>query len=113
MTNEIQTCTKCGMTNIYSDGYLLICADCSDEQPLLKIEELENNETIIKDANGNVLTSGDDVVLIKDLRVKGSSINLKGGTKIKNIRLVDGDHEVECKTNVGQFMLKACFLKKV
>ena len=113
MTNEIQTCTKCGMTNIYSDVYLLICADCSDEQPLLKIEELENNEAIIKDANGNVLTSGDDVVLIKDLKVKGSSINLKGGTKIKNIRLVDGDHEVECKTNVGQFMLKACFLKKV
>ncbi|MEA0971584.1 Zn-ribbon containing protein [Candidatus Megaera venefica] len=87
------------MTNIYSDGYLLICADCCDEQPLVKIEEPENNEAIIKDANGNVLGSGDDVVLIKDLKVKRSSINLKGGTKIKNILLVDGDHEVECKTN--------------
>ena len=114
MTNKIQACTKCGMTNIYSDGYLLICADCGDEQPLVKIEELEeNNEAAIKDANGNVLASGNDVVLIKDLKVKGSSINLKGGTKIKNIRLVDGDHEVECKTSAGQFMLKACFLKRV
>jgi protein PhnA len=113
MTNKIQSCTKCGKTNIYSDGYFLICADCGDEQSLVKIEELENNEAIIKDANGNVLASGDNVVLIKDLKVKGSSINLKGGTKIKNIRLVDGDHEVECKTNAGQFMLKACFLKRV
>lgn len=113
MTNKIQACSKCSMTNIYSDGHFLICADCGDEQPLAKIEVLENNETIIKDAHGNVLASGDDVVLIKDLKVKGSSINLKGGTKIKNIRLVDGDHEVECKTNAGQFMLKACFLKKV
>jgi protein PhnA len=113
ITNKIQACTKCGMTNIYSDGYLIICADCGDEKPLVKIEEPENNETVIKDANGNILASGDDVVLIKDLKVKGSSINLKGGTKIKNIRLVDGDHEVECKTNSGQFMLKACFLKRV
>ncbi|MDP4708653.1 MAG: zinc ribbon domain-containing protein YjdM [Rickettsiaceae bacterium] len=112
MTNKIQACTKCGMTNIYSDGCFFICADCGDEQPLVKIEDPENNEAIIKDANGNVLASGDNVVLIKDLKVKGSSINLKGGTKIKNIRLVDGDHEVECKTNAGQFMLKACFLKK-
>jgi protein PhnA len=113
MTNEIQACSKCGMTNVYSDGYFFICADCGDEQPLVQIEKLETNETIIKDANGNILASGDNVVLIKSLKVKGSSVNLKGGTKIKNIRLVDGDHEVECKTNVGQFMLKACFLKKV
>lgn len=114
MTNKIQeACIKCGMTNIYSDGFLLICADCGDEQPLVKIEELENNEVIVKDSNGNVLTSGDDVALIKDLKVKGSSTNLKVGTKIKNIRLVDGDHEVECKTSAGQFMLKACFLKKI
>lgn len=113
MTNKIQTCTKCGMTNVYSDRYLLICPDCGDEQPLVQIEEPENNDDIIKDANGNILANGDDVVLIKNLKVKGSSINLKGGTKIKNIRLVDGDHEVECKTTAGQFMLKACFLKKV
>jgi protein PhnA len=59
------------------------------------------------------LSDGDAVVIIKDLKVKGSSITLKMGTKVKSIRLVDGDHEVDCKTDMGQFMLKACFLKKV
>ncbi len=67
----------------------------------------------IKDANGNVLADGDSVVLIKDLKVKGSSITLKMGTKVKSIRLVGGDHEVDCRMDGGSFMLKACFLKKV
>lgn len=68
---------------------------------------------VVKDANGNVLSDGDAVVLIKDLKVKGSSITLKVGTKVKSIRLVGGDHEVDCKMDAGNFMLKACFLKKV
>ena len=69
---------------------------------------------IVKDANGNVLADGDAVVLIKDLKVKGSSITLKMGSKVKSIRLVSsGDHEVDCKMDAGSFMLKACFLKKV
>ena len=69
---------------------------------------------VIKDANGNPLTDGDTVILIKDLKVKGSSIVLKKGTKIKGIRLPDGagDHEVDCKTDQGAFMLKAAFMKK-
>ena len=69
---------------------------------------------VIRDANGNVMADGDAVILIKDLRVKGSSIVLKKGTKVKSIRLPDGagDHEVDCKTDQGGFMLKACFLKK-
>ena len=67
----------------------------------------------VKDANGNVLNDGDTVALIKDLKVKGSSITLKVSTKIKGIRIVGGDHEVDCKTDAGSFMLKACFLKKV
>ena len=66
-----------------------------------------------KDSNGNVLADGDAVVLIKDLKVKGSSTTLKMGTKVKSIRLVGGDHEVDCKMDAGSFMLKACFLKKV
>ena len=66
----------------------------------------------IKDANGNVLADGDSVVLIKDLKVKGSSITLKMGTKVKSIRLVGGDHEVDCKMDAGSFMLKACYLRK-
>jgi len=69
---------------------------------------------VIKDANGTVLNDGDAVVLIKDLKVKGSSIVLKQGSKVKSIRLVSGgDHEVDCKLDQGNFMLKACFLKKV
>jgi protein PhnA len=66
----------------------------------------------VKDSNGTVLADGDSVVLIKDLKVKGSSITLKVGTKVKSIRLVGGDHEVDCKMDAGSFMLKACFLRK-
>lgn len=68
---------------------------------------------MVKDSNGNVLKDGDSVVLIKDLKVKGSSTTLKMGTKVKSIRLVGGDHEVDCKMEAGSFMLKAAFLKKV
>ena len=69
---------------------------------------------VVRDANGNVLADGDAVVLIKDLKVKGSSTTLKMGTKVKSIRLVGGgDHEVDCKMDAGNFMLKACYLKKV
>ena len=72
-----------------------------------------DNDAVVKDSNGNVLADGDSVVLIKDLKVKGSSTTLKMGTKVKSIRLVGGDHEVDCKMDAGSFMLKACFLKKV
>lgn len=101
------------MPNIYQDGNLFICADCGDERSIHQAEEESESDESVKDANGNTLNDGDDVVLIKDLKVKGSSINLKVGTKIKGIRIVGGDHEVDCKTSSGQFMLKACFLKKV
>jgi protein PhnA len=68
---------------------------------------------VIRDANGNALSDGDSVVLVKDLRVKGSSITLKVGTRVKSIRLVEGDHEVDCRMDAGSFMLKACYLRKV
>lgn len=67
---------------------------------------------VVKDANGNVLSDGDTVVLIKDLKLKGSSQVLKGGTKAKNIRLVDGDYEISCKIEGSAMGLKACFVKK-
>ena len=73
----------------------------------------DSEEVVVKDANGNVLRNGDAVVLIKDLKVKGSSTTLKMGSKVKSIRLVSGDHEVDCKMEAGSFMLKACFLKKL
>jgi protein PhnA len=72
----------------------------------------DEDEPVVKDANGTVLKDGDAVVLIKDLKVKGSSTTLKMGTKVKSIRLVGGDHEVDCKMDVGNYMLKACFLRK-
>ena len=72
----------------------------------------DEDEAVVKDANGTVLKDGDAVVLIKDLKVKGSSTTLKMGTKVKSIRLIGGDHEVDCKMDVGNYMLKACFLRK-
>jgi len=72
----------------------------------------DEDEAVVKDGNGTVLKDGDAVVLIKDLKVKGSSTTLKMGTKVKSIRLVGGDHEVDCKMDVGNYMLKACYLRK-
>jgi len=113
MTTTIP-CPQCTLENTYQDGNNYICADCGYEWPIQSSTEAEEDSgRVVKDANGNVLTSGDTVALIKDLKVKGSSITLKVGTKIKGIRLVDGDHEVDCKTDAGNIMLKACYLKKV
>ena len=101
------------MENVYPDGDNFVCADCGDEWPMTATPLSDTHEdAAIKDANGTVLADGDAVVLIKDLKVKGSSITLKMGTKIKSIRLVGGDHEVDCKTDAGAFMLKACYLRK-
>lgn len=108
-------CPQCTLENTYPDGSNFVCADCGYEWPMAAATDLETEtDAVVKDANGNVLTDGDAVVLIKDLKVKGSSITLKMGTKVKSIRLVgSGDHEVDCKMDAGNFMLKACFLKKV
>jgi protein PhnA len=100
------------MENTYPDGANYICADCGHEWPMAQAAPADVSDAIVKDANGNVLSDGDSVVLIKDLKVKGSSITLKLGTKVKSIRLVGGDHEVDCKMDAGSFMLKACFLRK-
>ncbi len=107
-------CPQCTLENTYPDGDNFVCADCGFEWPQAGAAASEEEDSdVVKDANGNVLSNGDSVVLIKDLKVKGSSITLKVGTKVKSIRLVGGDHEVDCKMDAGQFMLKACFLKKV
>jgi len=105
-------CPQCTLENVYPDGDNYVCADCGFEWPQAGAGGDEEAEAVVKDANGNVLKDGDSVVLIKDLKVKGSSITLKVGTKVKSIRLVGGDHEVDCKMDGGSFMLKACFLKK-
>jgi protein PhnA len=109
-------CPQCSLENTYADGANHICPDCGFEWPAVAPadEEADLGDGIIRDANGAALADGDAVLLIKDLKVKGSSIVLKKGTKVKSIRLPAGagDHEVDCKTDQGAFMLKACFLKK-
>ena len=106
-------CPQCTLENTYPDGANHVCADCGYEWPIAQTVADADNESVVRDSNGNVLADGDAVVLIKDLKVKGSSITLKMGTKVKSIRLVgSGDHEVDCKMDAGNFMLKACFLKK-
>ncbi|KVD74206.1 alkylphosphonate utilization protein [Burkholderia sp. ABCPW 14] len=113
--STLPACPQCAMENTYPDGEHYICADCGHEWPIAGEAGAADDDAsaVVKDANGNVLADGDAVVLIKDLKVKGSSITLKMGTKVKSIRLVGGDHEVDCKMDAGNFMLKACYLKKV
>lgn len=107
-------CPQCSLENTYPDGDNFVCADCGYEWGMQETSNPDDDTTaVVKDANGNVLADGDTVVLIKDLKVKGSSTTLKMGTKVKSIRLVGGDHEVDCKMDAGNFMLKACFLKKI
>ena len=108
----LPACPQCTLENTYPDGSQYVCADCGHEWPMNGAAE-ESEDKVIRDANGNLLQDGDAVVLIKDLKVKGSSITLKQGSKVKSIRLVDGDHEVDCRMDAGNFMLKACYLKKV
>lgn len=112
--SAIPACPQCAMENTYPDGNNYVCADCGYEWPANPAATDEDSSTkVVRDANGTVLADGDAVVLIKDLKVKGSSTTLKMGTKVKSIRIVDGDHEVDCKMDAGNFMLKACYLKKV
>ena len=112
MPHTLPACPQCTLENTYVDGANFVCADCGFEWPAQAEADQEEADALVKDSNGQVLQDGDAVVLIKDLKVKGSSTVLKMGTKVKSIRLVGGDHEVDCKMDGGSFMLKACFLKK-
>lgn len=113
MPDTLPSCSQCGSENTYPDGDLWICPDCSFEWPQQAPTEEVDSERVVVDANGTPLADGDSVVLIKDLKVKGSSTVLKVGSKVKSIRLVGGDHEVDCRMDAGNFMLKACYLRKV
>lgn len=110
--STIPACPQCGLENTYPDGENYVCPDCAYEWPMQAVAAQDEDSLVVKDANGNLLADGDAVVLIKDLKVKGSSTTLKMGTKVKSIRLVGGDHEVDCKMDGGSFMLKACYLRK-
>ena len=111
--SSLPSCPQCNSEFTYEDGDLYICPECSHEWPKTAATASEDNH-IIKDANGNVLSDGDTVTVIKDLKVKGSSLVVKVGTKVKNIRLVDGDHDIDCKIEgIGAMKLKSEFVKKV
>ena len=107
-----QQCPVCTMSNVYPDGDHLVCADCGHEWSVSESAAAEDGKRTVKDANGNPLVDGDAVILIKDLKVKGSSIVIKKGTKVKNIRIVDGDHDIDCKVDGMAMSLKSEFLKK-
>lgn len=111
---ELPHCPECGSSYTYEDGILLICPECSHEWTLQDAADEQNQEITIKDAHGNLLQDGDDVTVIKDLKVKGSSSVIKVGTKVKGIRLVSGDHDIDCKVpGIGAMQLKSQFVKKV
>ncbi|QYJ99807.1 zinc ribbon domain-containing protein YjdM [Shewanella psychrotolerans] len=112
MSDTIPPCPKCESPYAYSDGTLLICPECGNEwNPNEEI--VDPDAIILKDAVGNLLAEGDKVTLIKDLKVKGSSLVLKVGTKAVINRFVDGDHDIDCKVDGnGQMMLKSQFVKK-
>lgn len=110
--NELPNCPKCNSEYVYEDGILLVCPECAHEWTP-GAENASEEEKVVKDANGNVLQDGDSVTVIKDLKVKGSSSVLKQGTKVKSIRLVDGDHDIDCKIDgFGPMKLKSEFVKK-
>ncbi len=113
--NAAPACPHCTLENTYSDSVNFICADCGHEWPMQEdAAESEDPAAVVKDANGHVLQDGDTVALIKDLKLKGSSTVIKVGTKVKNIRLVSGDHNIDCKVDgIGAMGLKSEFVKKV
>ena len=111
---EMSPCPKCQSPYVYQDGALLICPECAHEWPPQAQSEPVASEKMVRDANGTELKDGDTVTVIKDLKVKGSSSVVKVGTKVKNIRLVDGDHDIDCKIpGIGPMGLKSQFVKKV
>jgi protein PhnA len=112
---ELPNCPKCQSAYTYEDGSLLVCPECAHEWTLAsENENTDNDEKVVKDANGNVLKDGDSVTVIKDLKVKGTSSVIKIGTKVKNIRLVEGDHDIDCKIDdFGAMKLKSEFVKKI
>jgi len=108
----LPNCPKCKSEYTYEDGTNYVCPECAHEWSKDAGESAELAR-VWKDANGNVLQDGDSVTVIKDLKIKGSSSVVKVGTKVKNIRLIDGDHDIDCKIDgIGAMQLKSEFVKK-
>ena len=113
--SSLPNCPKCNSEYTYEERDVLVCPECAHEWSPNGEEGVElEEEKVYRDANGNVLTDGDTVTVIKDLKVKGSSTPLKQGTTVKNIRLIDEDHDIDCKIDgFGPMKLKSEFVKKI
>ncbi len=110
--SDLPNCPKCNCEYSYQDGLLLVCPECAHEWSP-SAEPAHEAARVWKDANGNLLQDGDTVTVIKDLKVRGSSSVVKGGTKVKNIRLVEGDHDIDCRIDgIGAMQLKSEFVRK-
>ena len=116
--SSLPKCPKCSSEFTYEDGNMYVCPECAHEWSN-EVSKDANHQRVVHDTHGNVLQDGDTVTVIKDLKIKGSSSVVKVGTKIKNIRLVDGDHfdgnhDINCKIDgIGAMQLKSEFVKKV
>lgn len=112
---EFPKCTQCGSSYTYESGYLYVCPECGHEWAIEGEKKEEAEESVVKDAYGNILQDGDAVTIIKDIKVKGSSTALKAGVKVKNIHLVEevDGHNIEAKVpGFGRMMLKSSIVKK-
>ncbi|PLX78429.1 MAG: alkylphosphonate utilization protein [Desulfuromonas sp.] len=111
--SDLPNCPECGSEYTYEDATMYVCPECSHEWAIEAVNDESSDERVIRDANGNQLADGDSVTVIKDLKVKGSSSVVKVGTKVRNIRLVDGDHDIDCRIDgIGAMKLKSEFVKK-
>lgn len=111
--SQLPACPQCSSAYAYEDNNLLICPECGHEWSVNASTDATEGDKVIRDSAGNVLQDGDTVTVIKDLKVKGSSLVVKIGTKVKGIRLVEGDHDIDCKIDgFGAMKLKSEFVKK-
>lgn len=110
---SLPNCSKCNSEYVYEDGTLLVCPECAYEWSPSEVSE-EEEGLVVLDSNGTRLSDGDTVTVIKDLKVKGAPKDIKQGTRVKNIRLVEGDHNIDCKVDgFGAMKLKSEFVKKL
>jgi protein PhnA len=111
--NQLPKCPKCDSLFTYEDNMMLVCPECAHEWSKESVAHFDESTPIFKDAYGTILQDGDSITVIKDLKVKGSSSVVKMGTKVKNIKLVSGDHNIDCKIDgIGPMKLKSEFVKK-
>ena len=110
--STLPKCPTCSSEYTYQDGELFVCPECAHEWSS-SAEQGAETDSVVRDAFGNVLSDGDSVTVIKDLKIKGSSLVVKVGTKVRNIRIVTGDHDIDCKIDgIGAMQLKSEFVKK-